>query len=227
MRPRTSPRSDPVATDPRTSLPLRPYSQLDRFIPSRCNLDTDHALFQLGQENQGSPRRGADAAADKSPAKAEYQKLLAASLNVNEQARVLAFKHKAPAPPEGHDSGLASLYSANLGQAPSRKQFRHVPTTQERILDAPDLVDDYYLNLLDWSSNNVVGGRGPLMRRTWASVLHRLSSMQQARRVSKGTQDMHTAVLMIDAAADLPGHAGGPIVFVQPPHQTPRLRPTS
>ncbi|KAI8468545.1 MAG: activator and specificity subunit of anaphase promoting complex [Monoraphidium minutum] len=139
--------------------PGRKGEKLDRFIPSRSNLDTDHGLF--GQENQGSsPRRGGDAAAASdaasSPAKAEYQKLLAASLNVHEQARVLAFKHKAPAPPEGHDSGLAGLYSANLGQAPARKQFRHVPTTQERILDAPDLVDDYYLNLLDWSSSNVI-----------------------------------------------------------------------
>lgn len=26
----------------------------------------------------------------------------------------------------------------------------------DRILDAPELVDDYYLNLLDWSCNNVV-----------------------------------------------------------------------
>lgn len=33
---------------------------------------------------------------------------------------------------------------------------RHIPQTQDRILDAPDLVDDYYLNLLDWSCNNVV-----------------------------------------------------------------------
>jgi cell division cycle protein 20 (cofactor of APC complex) len=110
-------------------------------------------MFNLGQENQGS---SSNEAAPTTPSKEEYKKLLAASLNIHEQARVLAFKHKAPAPPEGHDSGLASLYSANLGQAPSRKQFRHVPSSQERILDAPDLVDDYYLNLLDWSSNNVV-----------------------------------------------------------------------
>lgn len=28
--------------------------------------------------------------------------------------------------------------------------------TAERVLDAPDLLDDYYLNLLDWSSSNVL-----------------------------------------------------------------------
>lgn len=28
--------------------------------------------------------------------------------------------------------------------------------TSERTLDAPDLLDDYYLNLLDWGSSNVL-----------------------------------------------------------------------
>jgi len=31
-----------------------------------------------------------------------------------------------------------------------------VPTKPSRILDAPDIVDDYYLNLLSWSSSNVL-----------------------------------------------------------------------
>ncbi len=53
-------------------------------------------------------------------------------------------------------SGLAALYSQNAGPRPSKKAFRAVPQAPERILDAPDLLDDYYLNLLDWGSNNVV-----------------------------------------------------------------------
>lgn len=28
--------------------------------------------------------------------------------------------------------------------------------TAERVLDAPDLSDDFYLNLLDWGSNNIL-----------------------------------------------------------------------
>lgn len=112
-------------------------------------METAH--FSLTKENQGDGD-GSTPGKDKE----EYRKLLAASMHIGEQGRVLAFKHKAPAPPEGHQGGLAGLYSSNLGPAPSRKHFRHVPQTQERILDAPDLVDDYYLNLLDWNSNNVV-----------------------------------------------------------------------
>lgn len=33
---------------------------------------------------------------------------------------------------------------------------RILSKTPERILDAPNLIDDYYLNLLDWSKDNVV-----------------------------------------------------------------------
>lgn len=70
--------------------------------------------------------------------------------------RVLAFKQKAPAPVEGYQSSLKVLYTQNRGAAPKVKTTRHIPSAPERILDAPELVDDYYLNLLDWSCNNAV-----------------------------------------------------------------------
>ena len=34
--------------------------------------------------------------------------------------------------------------------------MRCIPQFPEKILDAPDLVDDYYLNLLDWSQDNIL-----------------------------------------------------------------------
>lgn len=86
-------------------------------------------------------------------------------------SRILAFKHKAPAPPEGHAAGtmLAGIYSAALpgrnggagggnGSSTNGQHHYHraVPQTAERVLDAPDLLDDYYLNLLDWSSTNTI-----------------------------------------------------------------------
>lgn len=54
-------------------------------------------------------------------------------------------------------NNLASLYSQNAAQRPAKKNFRNIPQAPERILDAPELLDDYYLNLLDWGPmNNVV-----------------------------------------------------------------------
>jgi hypothetical protein len=63
--------------------------------------------------------------------------------------RVLAFKQKAPAAAEGHASNLRVLYTQNKGAAPRVKATRHIPTAPERILDAPEMVDDYYLNLME------------------------------------------------------------------------------
>jgi len=76
------------------------------------------------------------------------------------ETRVLAFKKKAPAPKEGHTNSLQVLYSAtrNLDASTNKatKTTRHIPSAPERILDAPDLMDDYYLNIMDWGDSNVL-----------------------------------------------------------------------
>lgn len=133
------------------------FLQLDRFIPNRSAIDLDTASFNLAKEN-GTDDASRGGSSSVSPGREEYQRLLASSLNVDGASRILAFKQKAPAPPVSHDNDLKSLYNQNLAPAPSKKTFRHVPSSQERILDAPELVDDYYLNLLDWSCQNMVGG---------------------------------------------------------------------
>jgi hypothetical protein len=76
------------------------------------------------------------------------------SLYVN--LTLFEWSSQAPAPPEGHMNNLLPLYTQNVGPQPGRRAYRHLPQAPERILDAPDLLDDYYLNLLDWSSQNTV-----------------------------------------------------------------------
>jgi cell division cycle protein 20 (cofactor of APC complex) len=131
--------------------------QGDRFIPSTSDVEAAHyTLTAAGAE-------GADVDG--------FKRSLASSLLENAAtggsvdggdaaapARVLAFKTKAPAPVEGYSNGLRSLYTANRAAAkPAAAATRHIASTAERILDAPELVDDYYLNLLDWgTSNNVL-----------------------------------------------------------------------
>ena len=116
-------------------------------------MDFEVANYLLSKENSSDPT---------SPSKEEYKKQLAESLlnesNGQKQSRILAFKSKPPPPPEGFTNGRTSLYSQNVGgaQAKPRKMFRHIPQAPERTLDAPDLLDDYYLNLMDWSSTNVL-----------------------------------------------------------------------
>ena len=38
----------------------------------------------------------------------------------------------------------------------SLKTLRHIPSAPTRILDAPGLLDDYYLNLVAWSARNII-----------------------------------------------------------------------
>lgn len=85
-----------------------------------------------------------------------YEKSLASACGMPLNTRILAFK---PAPPESsRPIDLRSQYNRPLKAANTTSaQFRRrVLTAPERVLDAPGLVDDYYLNLLDWSSGNQV-----------------------------------------------------------------------
>lgn len=51
---------------------------------------------------------------------------------------------------------MTSLYDRNAGPRMPSRTARALPKSAEKVLDCPGLVDDYYLNLLDWSSTNVV-----------------------------------------------------------------------
>lgn len=91
-----------------------------------------------------------------SPKTVAYQQSVAEACGVSIKQRILAFK---PAPPESsRPIDLRSQYNRPLKPAAaSASQFRRrVLTAPERVLDAPGLVDDYYLNLLDWSTGNQV-----------------------------------------------------------------------
>jgi cell division cycle protein 20 (cofactor of APC complex) len=137
---------------------------VDRFIPSRSALDLDVAHYNLSRDC-ASVEDGRDVSAAatkeiKSPAKEAYKKSLADNFHVaegTESAKILAFKSKAPAPPSGMENTARGVYTNNSGAGvKSKKTFRAVPSAPERILDAPELIDDYYLNLIDWGSTNQV-----------------------------------------------------------------------
>ncbi|KAF9222445.1 WD40 repeat-like protein [Gyrodon lividus] len=57
---------------------------------------------------------------------------------------------------EAYSMSPVRAESRQLLESP-RRQLRSVCKTPYRVLDAPDLADDFYLNLVDWSSTNVLG----------------------------------------------------------------------
>ncbi|KAF8380792.1 hypothetical protein HHK36_028286 [Tetracentron sinense] len=115
------------------------------LIPNRSAMDFDFAHYML----MGG-KVGKDISEASSPSKLAYRKQLAEIFNMN-RTRILAFKNKPPTPAGGIFKEPSFVHQAK----PSKPQ-RSIPQSSERILDAPELLDDYYLNLLDWGSSNVL-----------------------------------------------------------------------
>lgn len=80
-----------------------------------------------------------------------------------------------------HSQGV--VYQENKARGFQSKTFRVIPQTPERILDAPELLDDFYLNLLDWSSQNVLavalGSTAYLWNADDGSITTLMSSQQR------------------------------------------------
>jgi cell division cycle protein 20 (cofactor of APC complex) len=91
------------------------------------------------------------------PSKDEYKTSLRKELLREEKGhQILAFSQKPAPASETHQNSMRVLYSQNKGGEKIKKTTRHIPQGPEKILDAPDLLDDYYLNLLDWSAQNIL-----------------------------------------------------------------------
>ncbi|XP_028988145.1 cell division cycle protein 20 homolog [Betta splendens] len=122
----------------------------DRFIPTRNSKQMDVASFLLTKENE--PEDANDAGVS-----SENQKAWSVSLNGYniEDAKILHLGGKPLNAPEGYQNNLKVLYS-HVATPASIKKTRYISSTPERILDAPDLRNDFYLNLLDWSSRNLL-----------------------------------------------------------------------
>ncbi|GMM32800.1 ubiquitin-protein transferase activating protein [Saccharomycopsis crataegensis] len=141
----------------------------DRFIPSRYS--SSGKLFNEGALEQPKPTDSPSKHIQFQSNKI-YQHSVAQVCGVNIDQKILQFQ---PAPPERKKKYTFSLGQNTLndglnnvleisrlknsnGITPTNAlaRARKVPTIPERILDAPGLVDDYYLSLLAWSSDNLL-----------------------------------------------------------------------
>lgn len=150
----------------------------DRFIPNRSamNMDVVQSRTSPSRDSPSPEPRdektgstGANAAT-KTPSQPEdeekvvYKKRLASALLGNddgEKHKILKFTAKpAVPPPESFQSSLHARFSHNkisaIPAASARKLNRYVPSAPIKVLDAPELMNDYYLNLLSWGSNNIL-----------------------------------------------------------------------
>ncbi|OWB60893.1 hypothetical protein B5S29_g1776 [[Candida] boidinii] len=140
------------------------FDLLDRFIPSRqtssgkltleenvilpCTLPMDHIKNETTKI---------------------YKDTVAEACGLEVGERILQFQ---PIPPESKNyskstgtssnSGSSSNYrtqktsKVKISMAAAQARIKRIPTAPEKVLDAPGIIDDFYLNLLSWSSDNIL-----------------------------------------------------------------------
>ncbi|XP_044738403.1 cell division cycle protein 20 homolog isoform X2 [Chrysoperla carnea] len=131
----------------------------DRFIPLRSTTNFDLAHYKISQLQQNDENSG-NVNGVISPTLQEKQRIMCENLHGNDisKQRILEYKNKAPLAPEGYQNHLRVVYTQTRTPASTsvKSNTRYIPQQPDRILDAPDIIDDYYLNLIDWSSNNIL-----------------------------------------------------------------------
>lgn len=153
----------------------------DRFIPCRnsSNWQINFSLLQENIKSPGQSKKAKDTNSDCSKDGVAYNCLLKNELlgTAIEDVKEQAEERKAFSPCEGRHSNLfnyrvldnsiineaSSPYSLSPVSSKSqkllrspRKAARKISRIPFKVLDAPELQDDFYLNLVDWSSTNVL-----------------------------------------------------------------------
>ncbi|KAG8965223.1 ubiquitin-protein transferase activating protein [Tulasnella sp. 408] len=88
---------------------------------------------------------------------------LAENLGINVNQRILRFHQQGPQPTTDPTLALQRQLARPLYQRPAgpnasngaaTNKTRVIPTSPQRVLDAPGMIDDFYLNLISWSGLN-------------------------------------------------------------------------
>ncbi|KAH6910187.1 quinon protein alcohol dehydrogenase-like superfamily [Coprinopsis sp. MPI-PUGE-AT-0042] len=135
----------------------------NRIIPSESDAQKEQAnsMFNSILQTEVTPP---------SPQRRAISPIRSAALPPSTPTRRRLFTYKSPSssnpntPSRRLDDPNDEAYSTSPVRAESRRllesprrQLRSVCKTPYRVLDAPELADDFYLNLVDWSSTNVLG----------------------------------------------------------------------
>ncbi|KAG5360904.1 WD repeat-containing protein [Yarrowia sp. B02] len=132
--------------------PKKKKAVTDRFIPKVVGVTKldERPESRDTAEKDTEPKKASNSARE--TIRSSHDKEIADACGISLSHRILEFQ---PAPPSRtHD--LRSVYNRPVRPAVAAVNRRKVPTCPERVLDAPGILDDYYLNLLDWSCGNQV-----------------------------------------------------------------------
>ncbi|CAG4930584.1 unnamed protein product [Colias eurytheme] len=134
------------STTPTPNKASKTPNKADRFIPSRSNSNYDLCHYMLNRDEEKNNENAQSTTVEN----------IGRALNDTEPGRLLQYACKAPAAPEGYQNRLRVVYSQAKVPSSVKNTTRYIPQLPDRILDAPDIIDDYYLNLVDWSASNIL-----------------------------------------------------------------------
>jgi len=108
---------------------------MDRFIPARVY--KENLALQLNTQGSHTQNK-------------IYKEMF---FDKDSHSKILAFQKK---PPVNVSKNLRVLFTHKHFQFHVKNKTQNIASNPIRILDAPDISNDYYLNILDWSSKNVL-----------------------------------------------------------------------
>ncbi|RWW18704.1 hypothetical protein GW17_00017287, partial [Ensete ventricosum] len=85
----------------------------------------------------------------------EYRRRVEENWTLDSQGKPLKMLVFRGSPRKSHPSVLLVDEILKEEREPTRR-FRLLPESADRILDGPELIDDYYLNLMDWGKSNIL-----------------------------------------------------------------------
>jgi cell division cycle protein 20 (cofactor of APC complex) len=126
-------------------------------------MDLDYSAYLLrkeGKEGEGEEEDGDALSPSGQVCQQAVLKAISRSRGKSGQRSVLSFNITTPSVTEGsslnYTANMSNSISSQSIRSSQKRRERRLPKDAEKVLDAPGLVDDYYLNVLDWGKNNVL-----------------------------------------------------------------------
>jgi len=119
----------------------------DRFIAPRGSNNFDASGFHILNNHDDSKD---------SPLTRKYKEGMKQNLNITSE-KILNMRTKAPVnQANALNAHSKVLFSQSTGMVNPQAASRCIPQTEWRVLDAPGVNNDFYINLLDWSPRNIL-----------------------------------------------------------------------
>ncbi|KAK4280031.1 hypothetical protein QN277_011710 [Acacia crassicarpa] len=125
----------------------------DRFIPNRSLMDLDQAQSLLTNRTRKFQNPNFDET---------YRQKVEKKLTLDSEGRpfrMLVFRGSPKSSRKSirHIDEMREEEAAALQSSTNQHRIRQLPKGEARILDAPNLKNDFYINIMDWGKNNVLG----------------------------------------------------------------------